>query len=121
VVNIDRKMQAKDEQGDDSPSVPSFTVSSRLNLIDLAGSERFHNYSANELGNTQSRETLAINQSLSCLANVINALTSNSIAVVPYRDSKLTRLLKSSLGGNAKTLFIACANSANWNGKVIKP
>jgi hypothetical protein len=91
-------------------------MSSRLNLVDLAGSERFKHYTADDLGTSLSKETLAINQSLSCLSNVINALTSNG-KVIPYRDSKLTRLLKHSLGGNSKTLFIACVNPSDDNCK----
>jgi kinesin family protein 3/17 len=89
---------------------------SRLNLVDLAGSERFKHYTADDLGTSLSKETLSINQSLSCLSNVINALTSND-KVIPYRDSKLTRLLKHSLGGNSKTLFIACVNPSGDNMK----
>lgn len=51
-------------------------------------------------------------QSLSALGNVINALTDGKSKYVPYRDSKLTRLLQSSLGGNAKThLLLTCSSS----------
>ncbi|KAI8818472.1 P-loop containing nucleoside triphosphate hydrolase protein [Fimicolochytrium jonesii] len=77
---------------------------SKIHLIDLAGSER-----ANATGATGDRlkEGSAINQSLSCLGNVINALTT-STKHVPYRDSKLTYLLSDSLGGNSLTLMITC-------------
>jgi hypothetical protein len=66
----------------------------------VAGSERLTTSAAEKTG----KETMAINLSLSTLANVIAALTSATGAKVhvPYRDSKLTRLLKDSLGGNAK-------------------
>ena len=52
------------------------------------------------------KEASKINQSLSALGNVINALTSKNRSHVPYRDSKLTRLLQNSLGGNAVTLMV---------------
>lgn len=69
------------------------------------GSER-----ANSTGATGDRlkEGAAINQSLSCLGNVINALSTGQTGHIPYRDSKLTYLLSDSLGGNSLTLLIAC-------------
>ena len=83
----------------------------KLFLIDLAGSERAQN--------TQNRgqrlkEGAAINRSLLALGNVINALSSgNKGRYVNYRDSKLTRLLKDSLGGNSKTCMIAHVTPSN--------
>lgn len=80
----------------------------RLNLIDLAGSEK-----VNHSGVTGNKleETKKINLSLSALGNVIHSLITNS-EHVPYRDSKLTRLLQESLGGNFKTtLIVACSPS----------
>ena len=78
----------------------------KLNLVDLAGSERIR-----ITGTTgqQLEESKKINKSLSCLGNVINALTDkkNKNNYIPYRDSKLTRLLQDSLGGNCKTTMIA--------------
>lgn len=81
-------------------------IAAKLNFVDLAGSERLTTSATDKIG----KESININQSLSCLANVISALTDPSGAPkhVPYRDSKLTRLLKDSLGGNAKTCMIAC-------------
>jgi len=77
-----------------------------LNLVDLAGSEKV-SYSG-VTGNSL-EETKKINLSLSALGNVIHALTAGS-EHVPYRDSKLTRLLEESLGGNYKTtLIVACS------------
>jgi hypothetical protein len=68
----------------------------RLNLIDLAGSERLTN--APSTTAERSRETININKSLSCLQNVIRALVENKDGHIRYRDSKLTYLLKQSLG-----------------------
>ena len=85
---------------------PNFTRSSKLNICDLAGSERL-----NKSGSAGERlkETKAINSSLSCLSNVIEALQGDA-AHVPFRDSKLTHLLKDSLVGDSKTLAIVCCN-----------
>ena len=77
----------------------------KLNLVDLAGSERVR-----VTGATGKRleESKSINQTLSCLGNVIAALTeTKQRSHIPYRDSKLTRLLEDSLGGNCKTTMMA--------------
>jgi hypothetical protein len=84
----------------------------KLYLVDLAGSE-----TVGKTGVTgqQFEELKKINQSLSCLGNVINALTDGKASHIPYRDSKLTRVLQECLGGNSKTaLIINCSPSA-WN------
>ncbi|KAH1027568.1 kinesin-like protein Klp68D [Dendroctonus ponderosae] len=83
----------------------------KLNLVDLAGSER-----QSKTGATGDRlkEATKINKALSSLGNVIYALAENS-AHIPYRDSKLTRLLQDSLGGNSKTIMIANIGPANMN------
>eukprot|EP00164_Ancoracysta_twista_P005292 GFYU01007244.1.p1 GENE.GFYU01007244.1~~GFYU01007244.1.p1 ORF type:complete len:635 (-),score=92.00 GFYU01007244.1:232-2136(-) len=75
-----------------------------LSMVDLAGSERAGTVSA------RIRETSYINKSLLTLGNVISKLTEHSRGHIPYRDSKLTRLLQSSLGGNAKIRIICCIN-----------
>eukprot|EP00051_Salpingoeca_urceolata_P021217 m.329352 g.329352 ORF g.329352 m.329352 type:complete len:662 (-) comp19757_c0_seq19:57-2042(-) len=86
---------------------------SRLNLVDLAGSER-----AKSTGATGDRlkEGASINQSLSHLGNVINALVKTAQGGgnghIPFRSSKLTRLLQPSLGGNSSTLMIANCSPA---------
>lgn len=83
------------------------TKSSRLHLIDLAGSER---QKATKAIGERIKEAGRINKSLSTLGNVINALVEMSEGknkFVPFRDSKLTYFLKDSLGGNAKTTIIA--------------
>ena len=77
----------------------------KLNLVDLAGSERVR-----VTGATGKRleESKSINQSLSWLGNVIAALTDKKVrSHIPYRDSKLTRILEDSLGGNCKTTMMA--------------
>ncbi|KAL4170706.1 hypothetical protein KRP22_008812 [Phytophthora ramorum] len=90
---------------------------SKFHLVDLAGSERVRR--TNSEG-ARFREGVNINRGLLALGNVINALcernrTSSLTAHVPYRDSKLTRLLQDSLGGNSKTLMIACISPADVN------
>jgi kinesin family protein 3/17 len=82
----------------------------KLNIVDLAGSERVR-----VTGATGKRleESKKINQSLSALGNVISALTdSKTRSHIPYRDSKLTRLLEDSLGGNCKTTMVATISPA---------
>jgi hypothetical protein len=73
----------------------------KLNLVDLAGSERQKKTGAE---GDRLAEAKAINLSLSALGNVIKALVSGKAKHVPFRDSKLTRLLQDSLGGNTKTV-----------------
>ena len=80
---------------------------SKLQMIDLAGSERA---ASTENRGQRMIEGANINKSLLALGNCINILSDrNKVgSFVPYRDSKLTRLLKDSLGGNTKTIMIAC-------------
>ena len=84
----------------------------KLNLVDLAGSER-----QSKTGATGDRlkEATKINMSLSALGNVISALVDAKSHHVPYRDSKLTRLLQDSLGGNTKTVMVANMGPADYN------
>eukprot|EP00747_Dinoflagellata_sp_TGD_P097561 gnl/TRDRNA2_/TRDRNA2_167168_c0_seq1.p1 gnl/TRDRNA2_/TRDRNA2_167168_c0~~gnl/TRDRNA2_/TRDRNA2_167168_c0_seq1.p1 ORF type:complete len:1064 (+),score=172.38 gnl/TRDRNA2_/TRDRNA2_167168_c0_seq1:94-3285(+) len=82
----------------------------RLNLVDLAGSERPRVTGATGV---RLEETKKINQSLSALGNVIAALTERRpLSHIPYRDSKLTRLLEDSLGGNCRTTMMAMVSPA---------
>ena len=76
----------------------------KLNLVDLAGSER-----QSKTGSTGERlkEATNINKSLLTLGNVISALVDGASTHIPYRDSKLTKLLQDSLGGNTRTVMIA--------------
>jgi kinesin family protein 5 len=87
------------------------SVVGQLTLVDLAGSELVKKSQAE--GSTLD-EAKAINRSLSALGNVIQALVTSS-GHVPYRDSKLTRLLQESLGGNSKTSIIITASSSTYN------
>lgn len=61
------------------------------------------------------KEASKINLSLSALGNVISALVNSKVKHIPYRDSRLTRLLQDSLGGNTKTLMVACLSPADNN------
>ncbi|KAI8503019.1 Kinesin-like protein kif3a [Branchiostoma belcheri] len=84
----------------------------KLHLVDLAGSER-----QSKTGATGQRlkEATKINLSLSTLGNVISALVDGKSTHIPYRNSKLTRLLQDSLGGNSKTVMVANAGPADYN------
>merc|ERR1712164_26800 len=84
----------------------------KLNLVDLAGSER-----QGKTGATGDRlkEATKINLSLSALGNCISALVDGKSSHIPYRDSKLTRLLEDSLGGNTKTVMVATMGPADYS------
>lgn len=84
----------------------------KLNLVDLAGSER---QAKTGTSGDRQKEAIKINLSLSALGNVISALVDGKSSHVPYRDSKLTRLLQDSLGGNAKTIMVANIGPASYN------
>ncbi|GLI68849.1 hypothetical protein VaNZ11_013393, partial [Volvox africanus] len=86
----------------------------KLHLVDLAGSERTKQLRTSMNG-TRFRETVNINQGLLALGNVISALGDERRrgSHVPYRESKLTRLLQDSLGGNSRTAMIACVSPAD--------
>eukprot|EP01065_Artemidia_motanka_P034708 TRINITY_DN423_c8_g1_i1.p1 TRINITY_DN423_c8_g1~~TRINITY_DN423_c8_g1_i1.p1 ORF type:complete len:1181 (+),score=461.73 TRINITY_DN423_c8_g1_i1:369-3545(+) len=88
---------------------------SKLHLVDLAGSER--NKKTQATG-TRFKESVSINCGLLALGNVISVLADERTqrrSHVPYRESKLTRLLQDSLGGNSRTLMIACVSPADSN------
>jgi len=105
VVTITFKKITKNPQA----GKPPLTMESDINLVDLAGSEK-----SDQAGTTGDRlkEGNAINQSLTSLGNVIEALAENSKGgkprFIPYRDSNLTRMLQEGLGGNSSTIMV-CA------------
>ncbi|XWS14910.1 hypothetical protein CRYUN_Cryun35bG0049400 [Craigia yunnanensis] len=98
-----------DDIGDD-------ILCAKLHLVDLAGSERAKRTGADGM---RLKEGIHINKGLLALGNVISALGDEKKRKegghVPYRDSKLTRLLQDSLGGNSKTVMIACVSPADTN------
>lgn len=88
------------------------TIDSKLHFVDLAGSERLKNTGAS---GDRAKEGISINVGLASLGKVISQLSlRHSGSHVSYRDSKLTRLLQDSLGGNAITYMIACVTSAEF-------
>jgi len=84
----------------------------KLYLVDLAGSEKIGKTGVEGMGLEEAKN---INKSLSALGNVIAALADGNKSHIPYRDSKLTRILQESLGGNAKTTIVICASPASFN------
>jgi kinesin family protein 5 len=114
-------------------------LSGKLYLVDLAGSEKvsktnqllvsFVNLSriilifqVSKTGaeGTVLDEAKNINKSLSALGNVISALADGNRSHIPYRDSKLTRILQESLGGNARTTIVTCCSPASFNESETK-
>merc|ERR1712050_541208 len=87
------------------------TYIGKINLIDLAGSE---NTNKSGVAGQGLKEAQAINKSLSALGDVIQSLVSKN-PHTPYRNSKLTMMLKDSLGGDSKTLMIVCCSPAQTN------
>ncbi|XP_033639651.1 kinesin-like protein KIF28P [Asterias rubens] len=110
IVSIKFVQKGKNDTGQ------NMTKTSIINLVDLAGSERVDSTGAT---GDRLKEGAAINQSLSSLGNVIKALADQGLGKkgirVPYRDSKLTMLLKNALGGNSKTIMIAALSPADVN------
>uniref|UniRef100_A0A674B0L3 Kinesin family member 21B n=1 Tax=Salmo trutta TaxID=8032 RepID=A0A674B0L3_SALTR len=88
------------------------TLMAKFHFVDLAGSERLKRTGAT---GERAREGISINCGLLALGNVISALGDQAKkgGHVPYRDSKLTRLLQDSLGGNSRTLMIACVSPSD--------
>jgi kinesin family protein 5 len=92
--------------------VTSASKSAKLVLVDLAGSEMVRKTNAS---GQQLEEAKMINKSLSSLGLVIMALTDDKAQHVPYRDSKLTRILQDSLGGNSHTVLIVNCSPSSYN------
>ncbi|XP_075384923.1 kinesin-like protein KIF21B isoform X2 [Tenrec ecaudatus] len=88
------------------------TLTAKFHFVDLAGSERLKRTGAT---GERAKEGISINCGLLSLGNVISALgdQSKKVVHVPYRDSKLTRLLQDSLGGNSQTIMIACVSPSD--------
>jgi kinesin family protein 4/21/27 len=86
-------------------------LTAKLALVDLAGSERLKRTRAE---GQRLKEGININKGLLALGNVISALSEGKTHI-PYRDSKLTRMLQDSLGGNSRTVMIACVSPADVN------
>uniref|UniRef100_A0A1I7VVP7 Kinesin-like protein n=1 Tax=Loa loa TaxID=7209 RepID=A0A1I7VVP7_LOALO len=113
-------LQAVAEQSDDvsaseePPATELELLSAKFHFVDLAGSERLKRTGAT---GDRIKEGININFGLLALGNVICALTTpttpDKVVHIPYRDSKLTRLLQDSLGGNSRTLMIACISPSD--------
>ncbi|KAL3841390.1 hypothetical protein ACJMK2_019542 [Sinanodonta woodiana] len=102
-----------DEDGQDAEPQQEFeTLTAKFHFVDLAGSERLKRTGAT---GDRAKEGISINCGLLALGNVISALGDKAKrgSHVPYRDSKLTRLLQDSLGGNSRTLMIACISPSD--------
>ncbi|GAV08791.1 hypothetical protein RvY_18434 [Ramazzottius varieornatus] len=107
-IEIKQAVQQYDEH---NCPVEFLTTMAKFHFVDLAGSERLKR--TNATGDRQ-KEGISINCGLLALGNVISKLGDTSIKAthIPYRESKLTRLLQDSLGGNSRTLMIACVSPA---------
>uniref|UniRef100_A0A8C3L141 Kinesin family member 21B n=1 Tax=Chrysolophus pictus TaxID=9089 RepID=A0A8C3L141_CHRPC len=94
------------------PTTEYETLTAKFHFVDLAGSERLKRTGAT---GERAKEGISINCGLLALGNVISALgdQSKKAVHVPYRDSKLTRLLQDSLGGNSQTIMIACVSPSD--------
>ena len=109
------------EQGDEA----TVTISSKLHFVDLAGSERlkyassfiFLTFRNTGAQGERAKEGISINAGLAALGKVIAQLSARSgqTGHISYRDSKLTRILSDSLGGNAITYMIACITPAEFH------
>lgn len=108
LCQVEKTMEAMDE----GPWYSRRSILSKFHFVDLAGSER-----ATKTGNTGERfkESIQINSGLLALGNVISALGDprRKSSHIPYRDAKITRLLKDSLGGSAKTVMITCVSPSS--------
>ncbi|KAG8452538.1 hypothetical protein GDO86_004356, partial [Hymenochirus boettgeri] len=92
-------------------------LSGKLYLVDLAGSEKVSKTGAEGAVLDEAKN---INKSLSALGNVISALAEGSKGYVPYRDSKMTRILQDSLGGNCRTTMFICCSPSSYNDAETK-
>lgn len=112
-TNADGKSPEERQTSDEACS--GETLTAKLHLVDLAGSERIKKTHAE---GDRLKEGININRGLLALGNVISALCEKDAkkrSHIPYRDSRLTRLLQDSLGGNSTTLMLACVSPADSN------
>ncbi|XP_074668356.1 kinesin-like protein KIF27 isoform X2 [Strix aluco] len=115
-ISICQKQSAESLKNTDAAQDSSWKsvqmIASKFHFVDLAGSER-----VTKTGNTGERfkESIQINSGLLALGNVISALgdPKRKSVHIPYRDAKITRILKDSLGGNAKTVMITCISPSS--------
>uniref|UniRef100_A0A914DWM7 Kinesin-like protein n=1 Tax=Acrobeloides nanus TaxID=290746 RepID=A0A914DWM7_9BILA len=113
---IDIPTSAENGVSESAPTTPTESelevLTAKFHFVDLAGSERLKRTGAT---GDRAKEGISINCGLLALGNVISALggAQGKVSHVPYRDSKLTRLLQDSLGGNSRTLMIACASPSD--------
>ncbi|NXX98445.1 KIF27 protein, partial [Centropus bengalensis] len=115
-ISICQKQSAESQKNTDAVQDSSWKsvqmIASKFHFVDLAGSER-----VTKTGNTGERfkESIQINSGLFALGNVISALgdPKRRSVHIPYRDAKITRILKDSLGGNAKTVMITCISPSS--------
>jgi len=112
VFQVDLQQTTRSTDGDE------LTTKSRFTFVDLAGSERMKKTGAE---GDRAKEGIKINEGLLALGNCINALADEDKLAkgekchIPYRQSKLTRLLQDALGGNSTTLFLACVSPSDTN------
>ncbi|XP_017981679.1 PREDICTED: kinesin-like protein KIN-4C [Theobroma cacao] len=115
-ITVEQKKIASCPNGVINDDIGDDILCAKLHLVDLAGSERAKRTGADGM---RFKEGIHINKGLLALGNVISALGDEKKRKegghVPYRDSKLTRLLQDSLGGNSKTVMIACVSPADTN------
>ncbi|KAM6034749.1 kinesin-like protein KIF27 isoform 3-T6 [Theristicus caerulescens] len=115
-ISICQKQSSESQKNTDAAQDSSWKsvqmIASKFHFVDLAGSER-----VTKTGNTGERfkESIQINSGLLALGNVISALgdPKRKSVHIPYRDAKITRILKDSLGGNAKTVMITCISPSS--------
>lgn len=112
IFTLHIKQQRLVPSDEDKDSNDFETLTAKFHFVDLAGSERLKRTGAT---GERAKEGISINCGLLALGNVISALGDKSKKAlhVPYRDSKLTRLLQDSLGGNSRTVMIACISPSD--------
>ncbi|CAN4122646.1 unnamed protein product [Withania somnifera] len=115
-ITMEQMRKTGSNDGNSNECMTEEYLCAKLHLVDLAGSERAKRTGSNGL---RFKEGVHINRGLLALGNVISALGDEKKRKegvhVPYRDSKLTRLLQDSLGGNSRTVMIACISPADIN------